>query len=1116
MKGDFTRFSHQPHRQYAGVLMQQGRVTLDADWNEQFDIDDGRWRTQTVDTIGRACAPVDSAGFGLTLTPDGSDLIIGSGRIYIDGILVELPEGTTIDVVSVDGTTLVVRDLVADGQPFVAGQWVLVHSVPAHSDGGAQRPDERTVARIDAVVPEVSEIQLSVDVSAHADQSNVTVRRLTTYRTQPYYPADADEPFGDSFDPQAWAGSTHLIYLDVWRRHVTAIEDPTLREVALGGPDTATRVQTVWALRILRDAKGGPVDASGIGCADPHPVWHALTAPSTARMSARAQAAPDPDDPCAIQTEAGYRGLENRLYRVEIHEPGPLGTATLTWSRDNGSILSTIVAFEGTDKIHVHSLGKDKVLRFRADDRVEVLSDESELSGQPGTMASVVGPPDEAERIISLDTDVSVHADHTTPRVRRWDHGSTELTTDSDWIDLEDGVEVRFDSGPFDTGDYWVIPARVATGDIEGFVAAPRRGIEHHFARIALVTWSGKTPGEIVDCRSTFSPLCGLEPGGDSCCTVSVGADGDVATLQQAVDAVADVVGPVRICVLPGQHILSAPVVIRRGGITISGCGQQSRVIGTEGNALLLRDGADMRIEHLWLFSSGPRATVAAADVSRFDVVDCLIANATDGRDLARAGRVADLTTFDTAGPALAVTRGNGVRVHRCTLVGTPGASLSGSALRVDHNLLAGGGVWIREGSTRTDIASNIIIGGRGVGILLGGLADGEQPSALIDGVTATVIIDNRIEGMSQEGISTPPEEERSVGEIDDLFVARNDIRRCGGAPFGDTVAVGGGIYLRDGTGIRLHDNHLENNGPQEVNAQLAMGFGISVLSCQNVDIRRNTILHNGPTSTGQDERVVLNVGISAMAVLGAGGGGGLLPEPLQVGAPAVTIHNNVVVTPNGPAVLVYGAGPMSINDNILTSQLEGPSPLNIGRTVLVGNVGVSPDLAMMLALTGGRTQSRVLHGAVQLNDNQITTQAVASGLPPAGAGFDADRARPAELMLGSVVLAFTYDALSIEGNQVLNEAYPPVDSLRTIRASVWALGGTLHATGNRVTEVLLTALLSYYGIGLAHLAAHNITTHCIRVDAPPAARVERDNIELFCIKSGTISPARHHKIVGM
>ena len=64
MKGDFTRFTHRPARQYAGVLMQQGRVQLDADWNEQVELSDQRWRTQTVDTIGACGVPADAPGYG--------------------------------------------------------------------------------------------------------------------------------------------------------------------------------------------------------------------------------------------------------------------------------------------------------------------------------------------------------------------------------------------------------------------------------------------------------------------------------------------------------------------------------------------------------------------------------------------------------------------------------------------------------------------------------------------------------------------------------------------------------------------------------------------------------------------------------------------------------------------------------------------------------------------------------------------------------------------------------------------------------------------------------------------------------------------------------------------
>ncbi len=38
MSGDYTRFTFDPLKRYSGVLMQQGRVQLDSDWNEEIDI----------------------------------------------------------------------------------------------------------------------------------------------------------------------------------------------------------------------------------------------------------------------------------------------------------------------------------------------------------------------------------------------------------------------------------------------------------------------------------------------------------------------------------------------------------------------------------------------------------------------------------------------------------------------------------------------------------------------------------------------------------------------------------------------------------------------------------------------------------------------------------------------------------------------------------------------------------------------------------------------------------------------------------------------------------------------------------------------------------------------
>ena len=67
-----------------------------------------------------------------------------------------------------------------------------------------------------------------------------------TYLNQPFLP-----------DPPAITGAG-LVYLDVWEREVTAIQDPNLLDVALGGVDTATRRQTVWQVKLLQGAAGQP------------------------------------------------------------------------------------------------------------------------------------------------------------------------------------------------------------------------------------------------------------------------------------------------------------------------------------------------------------------------------------------------------------------------------------------------------------------------------------------------------------------------------------------------------------------------------------------------------------------------------------------------------------------------------------------------------------------------------------------------------------------------------------------------------------------------------------------------------------------------------------------
>ena len=125
------------------------------------------------------------------------------------------------------------------------------------------------------------------------------------------------------------AAGTYRAYLDVWTRHLTALDRPELREVALGLPAH----------------QPGPRPYGRCGsiprpCRERRPALTSrpIGRPQRLRPGLRARGAPMPvtSNDCLVPAGGGYRRLENLLYRVEIQTPGPAGMATFKWSRENG------------------------------------------------------------------------------------------------------------------------------------------------------------------------------------------------------------------------------------------------------------------------------------------------------------------------------------------------------------------------------------------------------------------------------------------------------------------------------------------------------------------------------------------------------------------------------------------------------------------------------------------------------------------------------------------------------------------------------------------------------------------------------------------------------------
>src|SRR5882724_8976957 len=126
MKSDTSRLTFQPDKHYSSVRLQQGRVQLDADWNEQIDIQSWLERTLVRDAIGQSGVP-KGEGFKIDSTALPFDLLLAPGRIWIDGLLCELgDEAVPATFPGPPKNLAAPARLVLSGQPLAVGQWVSV------------------------------------------------------------------------------------------------------------------------------------------------------------------------------------------------------------------------------------------------------------------------------------------------------------------------------------------------------------------------------------------------------------------------------------------------------------------------------------------------------------------------------------------------------------------------------------------------------------------------------------------------------------------------------------------------------------------------------------------------------------------------------------------------------------------------------------------------------------------------------------------------------------------------------------------------------------------------------------------------------------------------------
>lgn len=524
MKGDFTRFTHEPEKHYSGVLQQQGRVSIDADWNENVQIEDYLRRNAARDIIGHCGVPhVTRNGFKIDADTDTLVLRCGDtkpARIYVDGILCEME-----------------KDVVLSQPP---------------------------------------------------------------------------------------GSGTFLVYLDVWQRHITAIEDSEIVEVALGGPDTTTRIKTEWQVRfqnISEVVEKKEFDFKRF-CSGEY-VWIPNDYKSTGKMAARAEKPETEERLCEVEERGGYRGLENRLYRVEVHQGGELGNDAVSfkWSRDNGSVVFAIENIEytgGKSTITLKQTGKDDILTLHVGDWVEVSDDSDDLNLRTGTLAQVARGTDMSKATVVLECNVSGYQPEHHVKIRRWDQkdtsevtltaGAMEMKADT-WQPLEDGVEVKFKTGVYQAGDYWLVPARTRLRDVLWEVAESnpvfetRHGVHHHYCVLAAATFNGKEWAEPEDLRRIFWSLNEMLK--NCCIQVHPGQN-----IQRVIDCVVASGGGC-ICLCRGIHYVKGPLKLDKAhDVTI--CGEKTATVvhfmskNEEGEGGFVLNGCkDISIRDMFLVGDG-------------------------------------------------------------------------------------------------------------------------------------------------------------------------------------------------------------------------------------------------------------------------------------------------------------------------------------------------------------------------------------------------------------------------------------------------------------------------------------------------------------------------------
>jgi len=303
------------------------------------------------------------------------------------------------------------------------------------------------------------------------------------------------------------SSSCYMVYADVWLRGITSLEDPQIRETALGGPDTSTRMKTICQVKMKNIPDNTGIEEK-IQIA--RNEIRKMREPQSCLLSTKFDQL-SLNSSGSINVDIGSETFDNRLYRIQIHNGGDdPSQATFKWSRDNASTAFSVQEVNEFDVVLEYA-NRNIAGVFRIGDLIEIIDDIDELSEQPRGQLKKITEIDPGNRKLSWKSVANpaqpgvteLHNNLETPQQRYspeyhtkiilWDGikpVSSEGTQDG-YILLDDSfsisrIGIKFESGPYRSGDYWTFTTR-SSGQMDVLKSEPPKGPRHEYALLGLV-----------------------------------------------------------------------------------------------------------------------------------------------------------------------------------------------------------------------------------------------------------------------------------------------------------------------------------------------------------------------------------------------------------------------------------------------------------------------------------------------------------------------------------------------------------------------------------------------------------------------------------------------------